>query len=414
MSTMHADPTIQTPPVTAKSIVTIAGTGEPAYSGEGARATDAALNEPKAVALDRAGNLYIADAENNVVRKVFADTGTIVTVAGTVRTELEAGHSVPADPGPSQSAEEDLLSDPPEHKPDRYVQLSDLSGTVRFVTGKLDHGQVQVLGDGGPAIQASLNIPSGIAVATDGTLYIADTRHHRVRRVDAISGIITTVAGTGKASCSGDGGPAVQAALNEPHAVALDDTRGWLYIADQSNHRVRRVDLATGTVSTVAGTGEAAYDGDGMPATQASVAGPSGLAVAADGTLYIADTFNGRIRAIDPESGIIRTVAGDGSQYRYQGLPNEWSTNLSRPNAIALDPEGHLILTDSDSHLIRRWDMRKKIATRIAGTGLAQFGGDGGPASEASLSYPFGVAVDAQGNIVLADTFNHRIRKIFV
>lgn len=411
---MHAQPTAHTSAVTSKSIVTIAGTGDPEFSGEGLRATDAALNEPKAIALDAAGHLYIADAENNVVRKVFVDTGTIVTVAGTVRTESEAGPSGLADPGPSQSTDEDLLSDPPEHKPDRYVQLSDLSGTVRFVTGKLDHGQVQLLGDGGPATKAALNVPSGLAVATDGTLYIADTRHHRVRRVDPITGVITTVAGTGKASCSGDGGPAVQAALNEPHAVALDEARGALYIADQSNNRVRRVDLVTGTITTVAGTGEAAYDGDGMPAVQASVAGPSGLAVSADGTLYIADTFNGRIRAIDPDSGVIRTVAGDGSQYRYQGIPNEWSTNLSRPHAIALDAEGHLLLTDSDSHLIRRWDMRKKIATRVAGTGVAQFSGDGGPALEASLSYPFGVAVDAQGNILLADTFNHRIRKIFV
>lgn len=152
--------------------------------------------------------------------------------------------------------------------------------------------------------------------------------------------------------------------------------------------------------------------GDGQPATEASVAGPSGLAVGPDGTLYVADTFNGRIRAVDPVTGTIRTVAGDGTQYRFQGLPNEWSTTVSRPTAIALDPVGNILLTDSDSHLIRRWDCRKKIITRVAGTGAAQFSGDGGPSVEASVSYPFGVAVDGQGNIYIADTFNHRIRKV--
>ncbi len=395
------------------SIVTVAGNGEADYRGDGEMATEASLNEPKGVALDRAGNLYIVDAENHLIRKVSADTGRIQTVAGTARTDLGAGPSVRAEPRPPLGTDEvDLLSDPPEHTPDRYVQVSDLSGTVRFVTGKIDQGQVQFHGDGGPATQASLNFPSGVAVARDGTLYIADTRNHRVRRVDANTGVITTVAGTGQARCSGDGGAARAAALNEPTAVALDEARDALYIADQSNNRVRRVNLSTGLITTVAGTGEAGYNGDGIPAAEASIAGPSGLAVGPDGTLYVADTFNGRIRAVDPESGAIRTIAGDGSQYRYQGIPNEWSTNLSRPHAIALDAEGHILVTDSDSHLIRRWDCRKKIVTRVAGNGSAQYGGDGGAALEASLNYPFGVAVDAQGNVFVADTFNHRIRKI--
>ncbi len=395
------------------AIITIAGTGEGDYRGDGQPATAAALNEPKGVALDRAGNLYVVDAENNLIRRILADTGAIETVAGTPWQQGPSGVLSQAMPAaPASDTEEDLLSDPPEHKPDRYVQLSDLSGTVRFVTGTLHQGQVQTLGDGGLATQAALNVPSGVAVAADGTLYIADTRHHRVRCVDARTGVIRTLAGTGQPRCSGDGAAAHAAALNEPVAVALDEVRGLLYIADQSNNRVRKVDLKTEIVTTVAGTGEAGYNGDGIPATEASVAGPSGLAVGADGTLYIADTFNGRIRAVDPGTGLIRTVAGDGSQYRYQGLPNEWSTNLSRPHAIALDPQGHILLTDSDSHLIRRWDCRKKIVTRVAGRGTAEFSGDGGAAAEAGLSYPFGVAVDAAGHIYIADTFNHRIRKV--
>jgi sugar lactone lactonase YvrE len=245
-------------------------------------------------------------------------------------------------------------------------------------------------------------------VDQDGTLYIADTMNHRIRRVDP-SGTITTVAGTGQARGGGDGGPAVVAALNEPTALAIHGDR--LYIADQSNNRVRWLSLVSGKIQTVAGTGEAAYTGDGIPATEAALAGPSGLAIGADGTVYIADTFNGRIRAIDPFTGTIRTVAGDGGTYRYQAA-NEFSASLARPYGIALDTEENILITDSDNHLIRRWDRRKKIITVLAGNGMAGFGGDGGPPQLSSLNYPFGVAVDRCGNIYIADTFNHRIRAI--
>ncbi|MGH7254488.1 MAG: protein kinase domain-containing protein, partial [Nitrospirales bacterium] len=142
------------------------------------------------------------------------------------------------------------------------------------------------------------------------------------------------------------------------------------------------------------------------------LAGPSGLAVGPDGSLYIADTFNGRIRLVEPDTGRILTVVGDGTEYRYHGQPHEFSTSLSRPYGIALDPEGDLLITDSDSHLIRRWDRRRKIITRVTGSGEARFAGDGGPCEAGSLNYPFGVAVDRSGTIYIADTFNHRIRVI--
>ncbi|MEK6526885.1 MAG: SMP-30/gluconolactonase/LRE family protein, partial [Nitrospirota bacterium] len=250
-----------------------------------------------------------------------------------------------------------------------------------------------------------------VAVDERGNLYIADTMNHRVRKVEAITGTITTIAGTGQHRFSGDGGPAASAALNEPTALVVDG-KGHLYIADQSNNRVRKVDQATGVITTVAGTGEAAYTGDGMPASEASLAGPSGLALGPDGALYIADTFNGRIRRVDPETGAISTVAGDGGEYRYQGRANEFSTSLSRPYGIALDREGHILITDSDSHLIRKWDRTKKIVRRVAGNGMAQFGGDGGLPEDCSLNYPFGVVVDDRGNMYIADTFNHRVRMI--
>jgi sugar lactone lactonase YvrE len=246
-----------------------------------------------------------------------------------------------------------------------------------------------------------------VAVDRAGNLYIADTMNHRVRKVDAATGIITHVTGTGQARYSGDGGPAFQAAINEPTGLAVTDDA--LYIADQSNNRVRRVDLVTGIITTAAGDGSAAYSGDEVPASQASLSGPSGVAVGGDGLLYIADTFNSRIRSVDP-AGQIATVAGDGGPYRYQGPEEPPSLSLSRPAGISVGHDGKVYMTDSDSHLIRVWNGLTKTITRLSGTGIAQFSGDGGDALAGSLSYPFGVAVDAAGTVYVADTFNHRIR----
>ena len=393
-------------------ITTVAGLGEPGSSGDGGLALLARLNEPKHVAVDDRGNLYIADAENHLIRKLDTATGVITTVAGSAGPGASDSPSRGDDsPEATDGTEEDPLADPVPQTEGRFAQLADIGGTVRFVVGKARDGSAQFAGDGGPAVRARLNFPSAVAVDAEGTLFIADTMNHRVRRVDPKTGIITTIAGTGQRRFSGEGGPAAKAALNEPAALALDG-RGGLYVADQSNNRVRRIDLVTGIIVTVAGTGEAGYTGDGMPAVESGLAGPSGLAWGEDGTLYVADTFNGRIRAVDCATGLIRTVTGDGSEYRYQGVPDEWSTSLSRPYGIALDRDGHLLITDSDSHLLRRWDRRKKIIIRLVGTGQAQFGGDGGPASDASLNYPFGVAVDRTGHVYIADTFNHRIRKL--
>ncbi len=387
-------------------ITTLAGNGEPGHAGDNGSAVEARLNEPKGLALDGKGNLYIADAENHVIRKVDLASGLIATVAG--RPEKDNRDSGPAR-AQAPAEDEDPFADPPADKAEKFVQLSDVSGTVRYVVGTGKSGRFG--GDGGPATQATLNFPGAVAADRQGNLYIADTMNHRIRKVDAATGVIATIAGTGQHRCSGDGGLATAAALNEPAALAVDD-RGNLYVADQSNNRVRKVDLNTGTITTVAGTGETGYTGDGVPAAEAGLSGPSGLAIGTDGALYIADTFSGRIRRIDPETGLISTVAGDGGEYRFSGLPNEFSTSLSRPYGIALDGAGNLLITDSDSHLIRRWDRKKKIITRMAGSGQAQFGGDGGDPLNGSLNYPFGVVVDSAGNVYIADTFNHRVRLI--
>lgn len=388
------------------TIVTIAGNGESGHAGDNGPAVEARLNEPKSLALGAAGILYIADAENHVIRKVDLASGLITTTAG--RPEMGTGDSGPAS-AHAQTQDEDPFADSPTSKSEKFAQVSDLSGMVRYVVGAGKSGRFS--GDGGPATQATLNFPGAVAVDRQGNLYIADTMNHRIRKVDAATGVISTIAGTGQHRCSGDGGPATTAALNEPAALAVDE-RGNLYVADQSNNRVRKVDLNTGIMTTVAGTGETGYSGDGMPATEAGVSGPSGLTLGPDGDLYIADTFSGRIRRVDLATGIISTVAGDGGEYRFSGLPNEFSTSLSRPYGIALDRAGNLLITDSDSHLIRHWDRKKKIITRLAGSGQAQFAGDRGDPLAGSLNYPFGVVVDEAGNVYIADTFNHRIRMI--
>ena len=392
---------------TSWTLATRAGIGEPGFSGDGGPALQACLNEPKGLAIDGQGNLFVADSENHVVRRVDRVTGLITTVAGCVADgAMQSSQSGVAEPIFEEEA--DPLAETSQKTTEQFTQQTDLSGTVRYLVGAA--APKRFGGDGGPATEATLNFPTAITVDAQGHLYIADTMNHRVRRVDAQTGIITTIAGTGQARFSGDGGPADRAALNEPAALAVD-AQGQLYIADQSNNRVRAIDLKTGIIRTVAGTGSAAYDGDGKPATESSLAGPSGLAVAA-GALYIADTFNSRIRSVDLVTGMITTAVGDGGSYRYQSPDDPPSSSVSRPTGIALDRAGNLFLTDSDSHLIRRWDRTTGLLTRIAGIGSASSVGDGGTALEAGLCYPFGIVADGDRTLLIADTFNHRIRAL--
>lgn len=395
--------------VRASTILTIAGTGESGFFGDGGKALAARLNEPKAVALDRQGHLIIADSENHVVRKVDRATGTITTIIGRIGTIHSQADDTPL-PSGAVTESKDPFGSQHTAADHPFAQRADLSGTVRYVVNGAGMAQ-RFGGDDGPADEAQLNFPTAVVVDRAGHVYLADTLNHRVRLIDAVTGSIRTIAGRGRPRYGGDGGPAVAAWLNEPAALAVSES-GTLYFADQSNHRVRAIDLATGLIRTVAGTGSATYNGDGIPAAEATLAGPSGLALADDGTLYIADTFNGRIRAINPATGLIRTVVGDGGLYRYQGVGEPPSPSLSRPAGIALDREGNLFITDSDNHLVRRWNSTTGKLERVAGVGMAGYDGDDGPALEASLNYPFGVAVDGEGGLLIADTFNHRIRRV--
>jgi sugar lactone lactonase YvrE len=271
-------------------------------------------------------------------------------------------------------------------------------------------GAVGYSGDGGPALEATLNDPRTVAVGPRGDVFVADTLNNVVRRVDP-SGIITTVAGTGTAGEAGDGGPATSAQLQWPHSVAVD-SQGNLYIADSPNHRIRRVD-PHGIITTVAGTGRGGYGGDGGPATEARLSDPKGLALDSQGTLYIADTGNSRVRRVDA-SGIISTVAGNGEVGGAGDGGPASDAQVSHPRSIALDGTGVMFISeDAEGEVsrIRKVDA-SGVITRFAGTGEAGFSGDGGPAYQAQLNRPRGIAADASGNLFIADSDNNRIRRV--
>ena len=272
------------------------------------------------------------------------------------------------------------------------IRKVDTAGVITTVAGT---GTAGFSGDGGPATSARINSPEGLAVDGSGNLYIADANNHRIRKVDT-AGVITTVAGTGAFGFSGDGGPATSARINSPEGLAVDGS-GNLYIADRRNHRIRKVDTA-GMITTVAGTGASGDSGDGGAATEARISFPEDVAADGSGNLYIADTFNDQIRKVD-SSGVITTVA----------IPN--ALRLRRPASVAVDGSGNLYITNTQRHRILKVDT-SGVVTAAAGTGNSGFSGDGGLATNNPIHSPQGVAVDSSGNIYIASAVNARIRKV--
>jgi sugar lactone lactonase YvrE len=279
-------------------------------------------------------------------------------------------------------------------------------GIIQTVAG---NGTSAFSGDNGAAARASLSEPFGVAVDASGNLYIADTSNHRIRKVDN-SGVIATVAGNGTESFSGDGGPATTATLNTPIGVAVD-AAGNLYIADSFNNRIRKVN-ATGVITTVAGNGEARFSGDQATAINASLSAPFGVAVDKAGNIYIADTSNHRIRKVDT-SGTITTVAGNGAEGFSGDGGAATSASLNFPTSVTVDRGGNLFITDQSNHRIRKVSTAGVITT-VAGDGSNRFSGDNVAATRASLNLPIGTAVDAVDNLYIADTSNHRIRKVSI
>lgn len=289
----------------------------------------------------------------------------------------------------------------------RIRRIAAGTGIITTVAG---NGSQGFLGDGGAATAARLRFPRGVAVAANGDIYIADTENHRIRLVTAATGIITTVAGNGTEGDSGDGGAATSASLDEPHDVALD-LSGRLTIADTDNHRIRRVS-AGGIITTIAGNGDSGFGGDDGPATSAKINHPSGIGYDISGDLYIADTENNRVRKVNVSVGTIRTFAGTGTSGYSGDGGSATNAKLKKPSAVALDASRHLYIADNENHRVRRVEHGTGTIMTIAGTGLGTYDGDGVPAVSASIRNPDGLVVDAAGDVLIGDTQNHRIRRV--
>src|SRR4051812_6408178 len=279
---------------------------------------------------------------------------------------------------------------------------------ARVVAGT---GEKGFAGDGGPATAARMNDPSGLTIGPDGAVYVCDTGNHVVRRI-APDGTITSVAGIGgKAGYAGDGGPATHATLNEPYEVRFDRA-GNLYVVERLNHAVRKIDAKTGVITTVAGTGKPGFSGDGGPANKAELREPHSIQFGPDGSLYIADVLNHRVRRVDMTTGVITTFAGTGEKKSPQDGAKLDGAPLHGPRALDFGPDGNLYLALREGNSIWRFDMTARTLHRVAGTGKKGFTGNGAPATAATLNGPKGIAVAPSGDVYIADTESHAIRRV--
>jgi sugar lactone lactonase YvrE len=342
--------TISSSPVAV--IKTIVGDGVFGFSGAGGAATSVELGTAYGVAFDKSGDLFITDGANNVVWEVAAKTGLISIAVGNGK----AGYS----------------------------------------------------GDNGPATNAELNAPFGIALDGAGNLYIADQNNNVIRKVTASTGLITTIAGNGQHGYSGDGGAATSAELAYPQGIVIDSA-GNLYVADTYNGSVRKITVSTGIITTAAGNGTVGYTGDGGAATSASLSSPNAVTFDSADNLYIADS-NGTIRKVTASTGIITTVAGNGDA-GYSGDGGKATSAEINPYGLVLDSAGNLYFS-SDLGAIRKVSASTGIVTTIAGNGFCEYGGDGGSATVAGICNPNGIALDAAGNLYIADTNNYRVREV--
>jgi uncharacterized protein (TIGR03437 family) len=387
----------------AGQLMSVAGSGDVGYAADGGLAVNARLTGPHDIAFDAKGSLYIADGQ--YVRKVAG--GVISTVAGNgyasgIGDGLPATLAQMVQPaGIALDAAGNLfVADTGTER----VRKVDSKGIIETVAG---NGQAGYAGDGGPAMAAELSSPAAAAADAAGNVYIADTKNDRVRRLLA-SGFLITAAGIGVGGMGPDNQFAPTAPLNQPRGVAVD-AAGSLYIADTGNHRVVRI-TAAGTLVAVAGAGSPGWSGDNGRAVLAQLNSPAAIAFDRAGNLYIADTFNHVIRKVTP-AGTITTVAGSGAAGFAGDGAAATSGRLNFPAGVAADAAGNLYIADTWNHRIRMVDGSGILHT-IAGSGTQGYAGDGSLAPAAQLNFPAGIAVDAHGVIYFSDTFNNRVRKL--
>lgn len=338
--------------VSASEVQTIAGMGKDQYSGDGGTATQAGVGNPFGVVIGPDGALYICEVSNHVVRRLDLQTGILTTVAGT--------------------------------------------------------GEKGYAGDGGIATKAQLNEPYEVRFAKNGDMYFVEMQNAVVRKVDAQSGVISTIAGTGEHGFSGDGGPAIQAKLNRPHSIAFD-SREALYICDIGNHRVRRVSLETGMIETFAGTGEKQKTPDGAGVAGTPLNGPRALDFDANSnSLYLALREGNALYRIDLNTNTLHHLAGTGKK-GYSVKSTAQQAELSGPKGVAIDRAGNLYFADTESHTIRVYRPEAKIVETIVGDGKVGDGPDGDPL-HCRLARPHGICVDTAGNVYIGDSENHRVR----
>jgi sugar lactone lactonase YvrE len=288
------------------------------------------------------------------------------------------------------------------------VRRIDAKGILTTIggTGKRGAG-----GDGGPAREAELNSPHSLAVATNGDIYVADTGNNRVRKIDGKSGKITSIAGSGEKGFAGDGGPAVEARFGNIYCVALNPRGDRLYLADLDNHRIRSVDLATGVVSTVAGNGHKGVPEDGSEAVNAPLVDPRAVAVDTSNNIYILERLGNALRVVDPK-GKIRTVAGTGKAGATGDGDDARHATLNGPKHLCIDRDGGVLIADTENHLIRKYLPDSGKIVRVAGSGKKGAAGVGGPAESVEMSQPHGVYVHRDGTLYIADSSNDRILKM--
>jgi streptogramin lyase len=338
-----------------QTIDTVAGTGKAENSGDGP-ALKTNVGQPFGVEIGPDGALYICEVQNHRVRRLDPKSGALTTVAG--------------------------------------------SGTKGYA------------GDGGPATKAQLNEPYEVRFDKGGNMLFVEMQNQLVRKVDATSGTISTVAGTGQKGFSGDGGPATKATFSSPHSIALDGEDN-LYIADIGNHRIRKVDARTGIVTTIAGNGERQQPVDGQAAAGKPMAGPRALVVEGK-TLWIALREGHAVWTLDLAGGTLKHIAGTGKPgFSGDGGSSKEAT-FNGPKGIALGPDKMVYVVDTENHAIRRIDPFRKTLYTVAGTYPAKRGGegDGGRATKATLDRPHGICVAADGTIYIGDTNNHRVRRV--